>query len=422
VRSIRDQIVIPRQRQKRFDPPRELPKLNRLHTFFLGAVAGGAITLLFWPSGEPMQPTEREEFAIYGPPIVEPIAPPAPAGHEGELRPNQFIADVLTNAGASAVEADRAVAALKGIFDFRTARPGQRYRIEVDNAGNILFFEFRAGPAEVYQVARKNDSLVGEKIAIEQDKEVVEVRGTIDSSLFEAFVGAGESEALAMKFAEMFRFDVDFFHETQKGDSFRIFVEKPGNKLMAAEYRGAAGTKRLFEFDGAYFDEKGTASQRAFLKSPLSFTRISSGFGYRHHPVHGGRHFHGGVDYAAPIGTPVHAIGEGTVTFAGRRGASGNLITIRHPGGIESYYLHLSKLNVRRGQRVSQSTVIGKVGTTGRSTGPHLDFRIKKSGRYLDPSKQVAPRQKTIAPADRARFEQTIAPWQNLLADLPASS
>ena len=108
----------------------------------------------------------------------------------------------------------------------------------------------------------------------------------------------------------------------------------------------------------------------------------------------------------------MHSIAEGVVTFAARSGASGNMITVRHAGGIESYYLHLSRMNVKRGERVSQNTVIGHVGSTGRSTGPHLDFRIKKNGAYLDPSQQVTPRVQTVAKKDRDRFEQSIDEWR----------
>src|SRR5688500_4887420 len=170
------------------------------------------MTLRSEDEAKPASPPQIEDtIAIYG--------PPAPRYVEGTLAQNQFIADVLVDAGATAVEADRAVQALKGIFDFRTAKPGQRYRIELDDAGNILVFEYRASPIDLYQVARRNGELVGEKMEVEQKTEVVEVRGSIEHSLYDAFVKAGEAEALAMSFAEAFRFDIDFFNDTQPGDS-----------------------------------------------------------------------------------------------------------------------------------------------------------------------------------------------------------
>ncbi len=434
--ALDDQIIIPRQRQRRFLPSRPAPRLTRLHTFVLGALLGGCLVAAF--SGAPRAPVPAAlpDPAPSAPRAApEPIAdygPPAPKTHtiEGTLRADEFISDVLTSAGASALEVDRAVEALDGIFDFRKARPGDRYRLELED-GAIRSFEYRSGPADIFEVERQDDRLVGRKRPVEVTKHVVEVRGSIDNSLYDAFLKAGESESLAMSFADAFRFDVDFFHETQKGDAFRIFVEKTENeegqlieygKVLAAEYDGAVGTKRLYWFKDGFYDDKGTAAQRAFLRSPLAFTRISSGFGYRNHPIHGGRHFHGGVDYAAPLGTPVHAVGDGVVTFAANKGPNGNMVTIRHSGGLESYYLHLSKISVQRGEHVTQSTLIGKVGSTGNSTGPHLDFRIKKNGTYLDPSKQVTPRSKTIDRRDRAAFAQTVSAWRarlDAVAQLP---
>lgn len=381
--------------------------------------------------GPPAPPKRVDAPSFVGPP-----APPENRIVTGAVKRNQFVSDVLTSAGATSVEADRAVRALTGIYDFRSSRPGHRYKAEIAPGGEILAFSYKAGPAEIYEVVRDGDQLLGRKKKVEQKREIAEVSGTIEHSLYEAFLAAGETENLAMSFADAFRFDVDFFHDTRKGDDFKLFVEKfvdeegeliRYGRVLAAQYAGApgspVGTKQLYWFDNrktgtrGYFDEKGTAAQRAFLKSPLRFTRISSGFGYRSHPVNGHRHFHGGVDYAAPTGTPVQAIGEGVVTFAARKGPNGNMVKIRHAGGYESYYLHLSRIQVRSGQRVSQSTVIGRVGSTGRSTGPHLDFRIKKHGKYLNPTKQVAPRVKSIARADRPVFRKAIARWRNRFED-----
>lgn len=461
--------------------PRELPRtvrrrkfrINRVHTFLAGALIGGlTVSALDEDSEEAPEPTPvavrdgapkaapvppdlrpdaeanpvgstTDSMPFVGPPVlpatpakVEPlVGPPAPPKNrlvEGAVKRNQFVSDVLTSAGATPLEADRTVRALTGTYDFRKSRPGHRYRAEIAPNGEVLSFSYKAGPAEIYEVVREGDDLIGRRKKVAQQKEVTEVFGTIEHSLYEAFLAAGETENLAMSFADAFRFDVDFFHDTRKGDDFRLFVEKfvdeegeliRYGRVLAAEYAGGSdspiGTKRLFWFENektgtrGYYDENGTAAQRAFLKSPLQFTRISSGFGYRYHPVHGRRHFHGGVDYAAPTGTPVQAIGEGVVTFAANKGPNGNMVRIRHAGGYESYYLHLSRIQVRSGQRVSQSTIIGRVGSTGRSTGPHLDFRIKKHGKYLNPTKQVAPRVKRIPRKDRGLFARYIAPWRD---------
>ena len=353
----------------------------------------------------------------------------------GVLKRNEFIATILSDAGATLAAQDELFRSLRGKFDFRLARPGQRYRVEVDHQGQVVAFEYRAAVDEVYRVRRTdNDTLAAKRVDIPLTRDVVQVDGEITKSLWDAFIDAGESPALAMELAEAYRFDIDFFHDTRKNDKFRLFVEKFSNdegelvrygRIYAAEYVGApyspVGTKRLFWFAGrktkGYYDEKGKAAQRAFLRSPLKFTRVSSPFGYRRHPILGRRHFHGGVDYAAPTGTPVQAVASGRVTFAGRKGPNGNMVRIRHDGGYESYYLHLSRYHVRKGQRVSQSTVIGRVGSTGRSTGPHLDFRLKKNGRYINPRQNVAPRTKRVAKADRASYYKTIKPWMTKLDD-----
>ncbi|MBX2812733.1 MAG: M23 family metallopeptidase [Myxococcales bacterium] len=349
---------------------------------------------------------------------------------EGEIQPNQFMANMLVAAGLSDGEADRTVRALAHHFNPTKSRPGDRYRIDLLVGGELGRFEYQPAPDKIYYVARDiNGTLTGHRLHVELKREVVEVAGKIEHSLWMAFEQSGESPALAADLTEAFRFDIDFFHETRKGDKFRFFVEKYSHRgelvrygqIYAAEYVGTGGspigTKRLYWYRNpqtrtrGFYDEVGRAAQRAFLRSPLKYTRISSGFGFRRHPILGRRHFHGGIDYAAPTGTPVRAVASGTVIAAGRAGPNGNMVRIRHSGGYESFYLHLSRILVRKNARVGQSTIVGKVGSTGRSTGPHLDFRLKKNGRYLNPSKNVAPRTKRIPARDKTAFKKKIAPW-----------
>lgn len=367
------------------------------------------------------------------------IGPEAPVIRttEGEIEPNQFMATMLTEAGLTGGEADRTVRALSPLFDPTKSRPGDRYRVDVFEDGTLARFRYQPAPDAIYIVSRgPGGDLVGDSLDILLERTVVEVEGEIEHSLWLAFEASGESPALAANLTEAFQFDIDFFHDTRKGDRFRFYVEKFTHdgelvrygQIYAAEYLGAksspVGTKRLYWYENestktkGFYGEDGKAAQRAFLRSPLKFTRISSGFGYRRHPILGKHHFHGGVDYAAPRGTPVRAVADGTVTLATMAGANGKIVKIRHAGGYESFYLHLSKILVRKGSRVSQSTVVGQVGSTGRSTGPHLDFRIKKHGKYLNPTKNVAPRTKAIPAGEMAQFKAEIAPW---VAKLSAS-
>lgn len=382
------------------------------------------------PGGE--SPEAAEALAETQDALPEFIGPEPPTivTVEGQIEPDQFMATMLTGAGLTGGEADRTVHALDGIFDPTKSRPGDRYRVDVFEGGTLARFEYQSAPDEIYVVSRAVDgTLIGDQLDVELEREVVLVDGTIEHSLWLAFESSGESPALAANLTEAFQFDIDFFHDTRKGDRFRFYVEKYTYKgelvrygqIFAAEYEGAksspVGTKRLYWYESdttktrGFYDETGKAAQRAFLRSPLKYTRISSGFGYRRHPILGKKHFHGGIDYAAPTGTPVRSVADGTVTLATYSGANGKIIKIRHTGGYESYYLHLSKILVNKGQRVSQSTVIGKVGSTGRSTGPHLDFRLKRNGRYLNPRVTVAPRTKSVPKAERGAFQESIAIW-----------
>lgn len=355
--------------------------------------------------------------AFVGPPApvlkVPFVGPPAPLA--GKIRPNERVADVLARAGASVVEIDRALATLTGKVDFTKTRAGDRFEVAMAEAGRIARFSYSTSPLDTWIVERAGDDYAARKRDVEVEREVTLVEGEIGSSLYQAFLDAGESPALAMELAHVFRYDIDFNTETRKGDRFRLYVEKDRfegetvgyGKILAAEY----GDKRLFAFGGEYYDQEGNAAKKAFLKSPLRFTRISSAYGYRTHPITRRRHFHGGVDYAAPSGTPVQSVADGVVTYAARKGPNGNMVKVRHADGYESFYLHLSNILVRRGQRVTQSTLVGRVGSTGRSTGPHLDFRLKRSGKYLDPTKKVSARRTSVTKKSRPAFLALVKKW-----------
>ncbi len=429
--------------------------LGRAHTFVLGIIIG---TFLVAPIGSALLGTFDERPAGSDLPEPEPAQAVAPADDDapevtaaldeaeqstdtatvaptnrvtsGQVQPNQFVAEILVEAGATQGAADQCARALSGKFDFRKSRPGHAYQVEVDPEGQVLHFEYKAGPDEIYEVHLKDGTYVGAQIEVTLHHEVVQVQGTIKVSLWEAFIASGESPNLAMSLADAFRYDIDFLNDTRKGDRFRFFVDKYTHegelvrygRIWAAEYVGSTGspvgTKRLFWWDKGkkasrgYYDHEAHAAQRAFLRSPLKYTRVSSPFGYRNHPILRRRHFHGGVDYAAPRGTPVQAVAEGKVTWAKVKGPAGKMVRIKHTGGYQSYYLHLSSINVRLGQTVSQSTVIGKVGSTGRSTGPHLDFRLKLNGKYINPRSNVAPRTKSVPRKEKKAYLRAIKTWQ----------
>jgi len=255
------------------------------------------------------------------------------------------------------------------------------------------------------------------------------MEATIRSSLFQAFVDAGEDPQLAPLIADVFAWDVDFYVDPRPGDRIRAVVERieaDGHligygEVQAAEYQGGAGSPvgersvfRYVDRNGVpgYFDATGQSARRTFLKSPLKFARVTSGYGMRFHPILGYRKEHEGVDYAAEVGTPVWAIGDGSVEAAGYKGANGNYVALKHRNGLETFYCHLSRIaeGIHAGARVMQKRVIGYVGATGLATGPHLHYALKQGGHFMNPLALKLPRAEPISPHELPDFRAAIDP------------
>ncbi len=257
-------------------------------------------------------------------------------------------------------------------------------------------------------------------------KDLVLLGGRIQTSFYEAAVPQKRvPPEVAVAFAEIFEWDMDFYTETEQGDSFVFLVERfvwrnrPARygRILWARYQGRrVGTLEAYYFNGHYYDPQGQPMRRQFLKTPLRYRRISSYFGMRFHPILKRYRHHHGVDFAAPYGTPVSSIGDGTVIFAGWKGGYGKYIRIRHPNGYMSGYGHLSRILVRRGQRVKQGQMIGRVGSTGLSTGPHLHFEILKDGRFVNPLRIKTPRVDPLPEALRPAFAFQKGAIQRFLA------
>ncbi len=226
--------------------------------------------------------------------------------------------------------------------------------------------------------------------------------GVIRSSLWAATDTAQLPDAIASQLIEIFSADVDFHRELKRGDSFSVVYEaltaddqpitwaEGTGRILAAEFVNAGRVHQAVWFStgpgqGAYFGPDGSSRQRSFLASPLEFSRVTSGFAMRFHPILQNWRAHNGVDYAAPVGTPVRTVAHGTVKFAGRQNGYGNVVELEHPGGRSTLYAHLSRIDVRVGQRVEQGQTIGAVGATGWATGPHLHFEFKVNGQVRDP-------------------------------------
>jgi murein DD-endopeptidase MepM/ murein hydrolase activator NlpD len=292
------------------------------------------------------------------------------------------------------------------VFDLRKVRVDQPYVITRAITGALRQFEYEIDGDRILRVTRDADAepFVAEVVPIEKVAREATVRGVIDdsaNSLFAAIDRAGETVDLAVALAQVFGSEIDFNTEIQPNDQFQLVVEKQYRTddqfggygpILAAEIVNDGRRVRAIRFtpEGgtpSYFDENGVSLRRFFLRSPLKFDPVvTSGFSRRRlHPVLHTYRAHNGVDYRAPHGAPVVAVADGVVTFAAMNGGSGRMVDLRHGNGFQSQYLHLSTISVRRGARVRQGDVIGRVGATGLATGPHLHYQLKKNGVLINP-------------------------------------
>ncbi|RAL22196.1 peptidase M23 [Lujinxingia litoralis] len=352
----------------------------------------------------------------------------------GEIKPNESVFLSLQRRNLSAGAIHKVVSATEKEFDFRRSRPGDQWRVQTDDAGEIVEFRYQTSPEDIWVTRRQDDgSYVSaqEEVPIEVRHEAV--AGTINSSFWLALEATGESGALAHRFMEVFQYTIDFNTETRQGDHFALIVEKVYlngeylryGRLIAAKYMGERGNYWAFydEERGeepGYFDEEGESLQRQFLRSPLPFTRVTSRYGRRVHPVLGGTRMHRGVDYGAPIGTPVQAVADGRVSFAGRRGGYGNLLIVKHSGGFETRFAHLDGFGrgIRSGVKVTRGQIVARSGNTGRSTGPHLHYEMLQNGQHIDPLSVDTAKGEALKGAALASFQQeTVGPWRQRLMD-----
>ncbi|MBU8896036.1 M23 family peptidase [Corallococcus sp. H22C18031201] len=350
------------------------------------------------------------------------------------IQPRQTLAGALHEAALPDAQVEAVIAALEGVFDFRKSRVGDQFRL-VMRDGELDFFDYRQSTVDEWQVRRDGEKYVGSKRSIEVEKQVSLVALEINTSLYEAALEAGEDPAIGLVLSDVFAWDIDFYRDVRKGDTARALVEKFVSKgrvlrygeVLAATYEGGlVGNKKVFRYvtpDGQanYFQEDGASAKKSFLKSPLKYAHVTSGYGSRFHPVLQYVKNHNGVDYGTPIGTPVWAVADGTVVQAGNAGAAGNMVVLRHSNGFETQYMHLSGFaqGVRAGLRVSQKQVIAYSGNTGRSTGPHLHFGLKRGGQYTNPLTQKFPR---ADPLPKAQLPDFLAKTHELAQQLQAVS
>ncbi len=320
------------------------------------------------------------------------------------------------------------VEAARPVYDLARLSVGHPFGLAIAPDGLLRTFTYGIDELRTLRVTREGQALAAQVLTRTYETRVETAAGAITSSLFAAVTDTGEQDQLALDLADIFAWDVDFNTEIQRGDSFRVAVDKlfldgrfvKYGKIRSAQFVRGERTLRAVRFEGqrgaGYYAPDGTPLRKAFLRSPLRFTRISSGFTRaRLHPVLRTVRPHLGIDFAAPTGTAVNASADGIVTFTGRDGGFGNTVRLRHANGFETLYGHLSRIAVRKGQRVSQGIRIGAVGQTGLATGPHLDYRMLQNGAFVNPFRVRSAPAEPIDDEERSAFEVARAEALTLL-------
>lgn len=321
-------------------------------------------------------------------------------------------------------EVDHYLNAASKVFSLKSFRDGQPYAVTTDGeSGRVKKFEYEINSDKklVVEGEKEAEARVEE---IEYDVELKTISATIGDSLFQSVADVGENPQIALRIVSLFGSEINFLRDLREGDSFSVVVEKRYRKgqfrdygrVLAARFNNRGKVWEAFLFRDAYgapayYNAAGENLHKALLQSPLSVTRVTSRFSHnRQHPILGYSRPHLGVDYGAPTGTPVKAVGDGTVTARGWAGGYGNQIIIKHMDSLESMYSHLSGFarGVRVGGRVKQGQVIGFVGSTGLSTGPHLDFRLRHKGNFINPSKAINPRGAPVPKQLKADFKRAM--------------
>lgn len=381
-------------------------------------------------------------------PVAEVQPAPEPTGPQmtkidTKVKPGDTLMSILTNAGAERSQAHAAIKALSTEFSPRQIKPGQELTITLmkdpDTGANTLEeLGLTVDPVRTVVVASKDEGFEADILDKPIEKHLVRAEGSIDSSLYVAAVDAHVPPQILGKMINVFSFDVDFQREIQPGDKFALMFEEmrtdegdtvDQGEVLMAEMVLSGDTKRYYRFKDQngfydYYNAQGQSARKALLKTPVDGARISSRFGKRKHPILGYTKKHTGVDFAAPRGTPIYAAGDGIVDFAGRNGGYGNYVRIRHNGTYKTAYAHMKAFakGIRKGKRVRQRQIIGYVGTTGRSTGPHLHFEVLKNNAKVNPLSVKLPTGKKLTGKMLAKFEKARASIDAQYAALPSTT
>jgi hypothetical protein len=357
------------------------------------------------------------------------------------MRQSEMFATMLARMSVPGTAISRAAAALrKTDFNFRRLKPGDSVTVEYRGL-QLVGLTYHVDMVTSYRV---DFDSTGAAVAAKTVQNIDTVRtvlsGTVSGSFWNSLLGMGEEPWLAMRFTEILRYDVDFFTESNEGDSFELLFDRlmvggafyRYGRVYAVHYKGRIDNTYGFYYvlpngHWDHYNEKGQSLRKTVLRSPLEFKKVTSYFGMRFHPIYKVWRPHQGVDYGAPTGTPVSCVADGQVTIAGWLSGYGRLVEVTHKGGLKSRYGHLSGFGpgVRQGRRVRQGQTIGYVGMTGDATGPHLHFEIRQGGKPVNPLKVIPPRADPVPAkylADFKRIRDTfIEELRRVAHPLPAS-
>ena len=351
--------------------------------------------------------------------------------HEERIRAGDTLATLLTRLGVEDDAAENFIKkdkVAKGVMQLKT---GKRVQAQTDDEGNLQWLravvvDGKDVPVKNIKISRKDDRFIAEEEPAKLERRVEMHARTINSTLFAATDsnedGTKLPDTIVKQIVEMFSTSIDFRGDLKRGDHFNVVYETfwqdgefvRAGRILAGEFTNRGTTYQSVWFEdpqthqgGGYYSFDGKALKKAFLKSPVEFTRISSGFSMRVHPVSGEWKAHKGIDFPAPTGTPIRASGDGVVDFAGTQNGYGNFVTIKHWNNYSTAYAHMSRFapGIKKGSKVSQGDVIGYVGTTGWSTGAHLHYEFRVGGEAKDPSKMNVTAQAPLTAAELSRFK-----------------
>lgn len=361
--------------------------------------------------------------------VVEEIALPATARvdehadifwHTERIQRGDTITELLRRLKIDDIAASNYLRKEKAAESLQQLSPGKVVQAETRADGSLVSLRFKNINGKQVIIEKTNAGFNARTLELQTEQRILLRSGLIDSTLFAATDAAGMPDAAASQLADIFSGDIDFHRDLRKGDRFSVIYEmnysngepvSTGN-ILAAEFVNQGTRYKAFYYEtshnhGSYFSPDGKSMRKAFLRSPIEFSRVSSGFKLsRFHPVLNTWRAHKGVDYASPIGTKVKVTADGTIEFVGKQGGYGNVIMVRHQGRYSTVYGHLSNFakGLHRGQKVSQGDIIGYVGKTGLATGPHLHYEFKINGQQHDPLRVALPDAKPISAVQKAQF------------------